>query len=253
MAEQTEVAARDAALALAMRVAALSQGSDHATELLDEPQRRALADLGMLGLVYRRKANSRRYYATPLAASLASDTQGASSAASAAATASASAAANSGVILETNFRVYAHMPPAFAARLLSLFMQVDYVLPNLVVGRLSRRTIQAADASGISVDDIVGYLTRNAHPLMRSQVPLLPETVVSQLHLWSAERRRVTATRVRLYDEFESHAQFDGAVRYARDAGVHVWDRRHADALCSSLAVHTSAHGLMKEYLRSQR
>ena len=66
-------------------------------------------------------------------------------------------------------------------------MRLEYVLPNLIVGSLTRDSIQAAVDHAISASEIIGFLERNAHPRMASQVPVLPETVVNQIHLWAKE------------------------------------------------------------------
>ena len=46
------------------------------------------------------------------------------------------------LILETNFRVYAYTSSALWARVLALFVRIEYILPDLIVGSITRETVQ---------------------------------------------------------------------------------------------------------------
>jgi len=116
--------------------------------------------------------------------------------------------------------------------------------------------VQSAVASGVSAECIVAYLERNAHPLMALQSPILPETVVNQIHLWAKERDRISAQRCKLYDNFDSFGDFDQAVTYAGEMGVLLWSKRNSDARqvrrCV-LAVAADGHAAMKSFLAAAR
>lgn len=138
-----------------------------------------------------------------------------------------------------------------SAQILQIFVRLEYVLPNLIVGSLTRDSIQAAVDHAISASEIIGFLERNAHPRMASQVPVLPETVVNQIHLWAKERSRLQFDAARLYEQFASLASFNEAEAYARDNGVLLWSRRGAESAQCAIAVKRDAGGIMKSFLRA--
>ena len=111
------------------------------------------------------------------------------------------------------------------------FVSLLYQLPDLVVAQITRESVQAAVDAGLPVARIVRFLEHNAHPLLRKQAPVLPETVVDQLMLWASERNRISFAPARLYDNcFDSFDRYSAAVRYARGAGILLWSRRHSSA-----------------------
>ena len=131
------------------------------------------------------------------------------------------------------------------------FVSLLYQLPDLVVAQITRESVQAAVDAGLPVARIVRFLEHNAHPLLRKQAPVLPETVVDQLMLWASERNRISFAPARLYDNcFDSFDRYSAAVRYARGAGILLWSRRHSStaSLCA-LAVHEDGHRQMKSFL----
>lgn len=69
-----------------------------------------LSDLLLFGIVYQRKENSRRFYPTPLASDLLSGASGQPSA----------LRLDGFLILETNFKLYAHTSSALWAQVRSL-------------------------------------------------------------------------------------------------------------------------------------
>lgn len=97
-------------------------------------------------------------------------------------------------------------------------------LPNVTVGVLTRDSIRTALRSGITADQIVGFLRMHAHPKMkRPGTPVLPPTVVDQIYLWEQERNRFTFSEGVLYSQFMSQSDFDTLRDYAQDLGVLVW------------------------------
>lgn len=95
------------------------------------------------------------------------------------------------LILETNYRTYAYTSNPLQIAVLNLFTTLRYRFPNLVVGAITRESIKAALANGITASQIVAYLSTHAHPQMRKQDPLLPPTVVDQIKLWELEKNRI--------------------------------------------------------------
>jgi transcription initiation factor TFIIH subunit 4 len=242
LAERGTPGTRHATLCFLMRLGILRPGRAHRMDdsSLDDAQRAALADMALLGLLYRPPDEPNLYYATALSQHLLSG--GARREAS---------ASDGFVILETNFRLYAYTDSPLWAQVLSIFTHVEYVLPNLLVGSLTRRSIQKAVDAHVSAAEIQAFLERNAHPRMASHVPVLPETVVNQVMLWAKERGRLQFASARLYEGFDTLVDFEAAEAYARDNGMLLWARKGEDGRRCALAVAAAAHVQMKKFLRS--
>lgn len=89
---------------------------------------------------------------------------------------------------------------------------------------LTRDSIRTALKSGITADQIVGFLRMHAHPKMiKPSCPILPPTVVDQIYLWEQERNRFTFSEGVLYSQFMSQSDFETLRDYAQDLGVLVW------------------------------
>ncbi len=95
--------------------------------------------------------------------------------------------------------------------------------PNVTVGVLTRDSIRTALRSGITADQIVGFLRMHAHPKMMTGGPVLPPTVVDQIYLWEQERNRFVFSEGVLYSNFISQSDFETLRDYAQDLGVLVW------------------------------
>ena len=46
---------------------------------------------------------------------------------------------------------------------------------------------------------------------------VMPETVISQLHLWARERHRLQLSDARVYDGFSTREEFDAVYKYEED------------------------------------
>ena len=150
--------------------------------------------MALLGLVYRPPTEPHLYYSTPLSQHLLSGTNASRAAAIAPPgtmdSVTVHPSAETGfIIIETNFRVYAHTNSPLWAQILRLFVRIEYLLPNLIVGSLTRESIQAAGEQGIPASEIISFLERNAHPRMANQSPVLPETAVNQVRVTLASLR----------------------------------------------------------------
>lgn len=159
-------AAHDSALSFVLRLAFLPTATNYPTGGLSTIERCALTDFAnFFGLAYQRSSNSRRFYATPFAELLlqqpgtlvAAGGGGAKGASMTAKSAGGtdgnavaggrSASASGFVIIETNFRVYAHSSSDLAARLLRTFCHLSYQLPGLIVASLTRQSVQVGSVS----------------------------------------------------------------------------------------------------------
>ena len=250
LAERGTPGTRDGTLCFLMRLGLLQLGQSYRMEdpSLDAAQRATLADMALLGLVYRPPDAPHLYYATHLSQHLLSGSAGATAAAAAAMTAAAGF-----IVLETNFRLYAYTASALWAQVLRLFMDIRYVLPNMVVGDLTRDSVLRAARMDVTAADISTFLERNAHPCMARLVPVMPENVLTVLQIWSKEPHRLTTTRVFVYESFATREEFDATRQYAKDTKAFVWERNDPEPSRCALAVKAVAHTEMKRFIRTSR
>eukprot|EP00897_Mesotaenium_endlicherianum_P003507 jgi/Mesen1/3184/ME000184S02243 len=153
------------------------------------------------------------------------------------------------IVVETNYRVYAYTASKLQRQILRLFVRVEYQLPNLVVGALTRESCNAALRSGITASQMIDYLRMHAHPQVAQRKPVVPETVTDQIRLWEKERNRVGLAPAFLYDDFPAQDVFDTVVQHARDLGVLLWH----DPDAKRLVVHQHAHDEMRNFIRRQQ
>ncbi|EIW83705.1 transcription factor Tfb2 [Coniophora puteana RWD-64-598 SS2] len=141
-------------------------GREYSTEPLSETQKAMLEDLRDYGLVWQRKASSKRFSPTRLATTLTSVSPSLPTAGGSRNPGSApgaSSVANSTgintndhgfIVLETNYRVYAYTDNPLQIAVLNLFITLKYRFPNLVVGMLTRESVRRALGNGISAEQI---------------------------------------------------------------------------------------------------
>ncbi|EXJ85748.1 hypothetical protein A1O1_06116 [Capronia coronata CBS 617.96] len=233
-------------------VSSLELGLAYSTAPLDETQQRCLSDLVSFGIVYQPLRDDGTpvdfFYPTRLATTLTSDSSTTLSAtnttigsslskSSSSSSQSSSGTAKGFIIVETNYRLYAYTSSPLQIALLSLFVNLRSRHPNLVTGKMSKSSVQRAIQAGITADQIISYLTSHAHPQMRRHaqaeqarnsdpnlvVPILPATILDQIHLWQLERDRMTTTPGFLLKDFPNHADYEAPCRYADEIGVLVW------------------------------
>jgi transcription initiation factor TFIIH subunit 4 len=197
-------------------------GKDYSREGMTQCQEELLQHLRMFGLVYQRKRSSRRYYPTKLAVNLVSGARHSLSSQTSTSLPSASPARGF-VVIETNFRVLAYTDSQLQIAILSLFCQLQYRFPNMVVGTVTRESIHQALINGIIAEQILSFLRLHAHSHMMVNSPIIPPTVTDQIRLWEMERNRLQFEEGVLYSEFMSASDFDKVKRYAEDLGVLSW------------------------------
>ncbi|KKY24439.1 putative tfiih and nucleotide excision repair factor 3 complexes subunit [Phaeomoniella chlamydospora] len=235
-------------LSFLFMVASLELGLAYSKQNLSQTRLSILSDLADFGIVYQ-KSSSAHFFPTRLAVTLTSDS--ASALASVSASLSSSlrpSSSNTGgkgfIIIETNYRVYAYTSSPLQIALLGLFVNLRSRHPNLVTGKMSKRSVQRAVQNGITADQIISYLSSHAHPQMRraavaaaasatnsatdhttssSHLSIIPGTIIDQINLWQLERDRMTATSGYLFKDFDTQAAFDGPCQYADSMGVLVW------------------------------
>ncbi|KAM0904077.1 hypothetical protein ACQ4PT_018244 [Festuca glaucescens] len=201
---------------------------------LTNVQRIAIRDLAELGLVKLQQGRKDSWFIpTKLATNLSSSL-------------SDSSASKEGiVVVETNFRLYAYSASRLHCEILRLFSRVEYQLPNLIVGAITKETLYGAFDNGITAEQIITFLQQNAHPRVIDKVPIVPENVTDLIRLWENDRNRVEM----VYEDFPSKDMFEQCCDYARDNGFLLWE----DAKKMRLIVRGEFHEEMQVFLRRQR
>ncbi|KAG9441031.1 hypothetical protein H6P81_016885 [Aristolochia fimbriata] len=205
---------------------------------LTEVQTSAVKDLADLGLVKLQQGRKESWFiptklATNLSVSL-SDT---------------SARKQGFVVIETNFRMYAYSSSKLHCEILRLFARVEYQLPNLIVGAITKESLYNAFENGITGEQIISFLQLNAHPRVAEKIPSVPENVTDQIRLWETDRNRVEMIPSHFYDDFPSKDVFEAACDYAREIGGFLWE----DSNKMRLIVRGEAHQDMRDFLRRQK
>jgi transcription initiation factor TFIIH subunit 4 len=130
------------------------------------------------------------------------------------------------IVLENNFRVYAYTQSLLHIRILSMFVRLEYRLPNLVVGTITRKSaLRALLHYGVSSARLLQYLRTNAHARLRLRSPVVPDAVSDQLRAWEAENIRLTTHDGVLFEQFPSREAHEYAVRVAQSRGVLIWSK----------------------------
>ncbi|ORZ36577.1 transcription factor Tfb2-domain-containing protein [Catenaria anguillulae PL171] len=186
-------------------LSSMELGASYSVESLTETQKAVLDDMCNMGIVYRRRKKSSRFYPTRLATTLTNGKM---------AIKQAEGEGQGFILLETNFRIYAYTTSDLQIAILKLFVNVSMRFPNFVIGVMNRDSVLSAVSKGITADQIISFLTTNAHPLMHTRAkshstPLLPVTVVDQLRLWEMETQRFSHAASRLIIGFPNATAFD--------------------------------------------
>lgn len=210
-------------------------GEAYNINTLTEFQRNTIKDLVDLGLVKLQQGRKESWFiptklATNLSMSL-SDT---------------SSRKQGFVVVETNFRLYAYSSSKLHCEILRLFSRVEYQLPNLIVGAITKESLYNAFENGITAEQIISFLQQNAHPRVAERTPAVPENVTDQIRLWETDLNRVETMPSHLYDEFPSRDVFEAACDFAREYGGLLWE----DSKKMRLVVKAEIHLHMREYLR---
>ncbi|EIM90946.1 transcription factor Tfb2 [Stereum hirsutum FP-91666 SS1] len=234
-----------------MELGRVRQFHDYSAESLSDTQKAMLEDLRDYGLIWQRKATSRRFSPTRLATTLTSSLPPLP-------TASGTGTSGTGqtqgfIILETNYRLYAYTDNPLQTAVLNLFVTMKSRFPNLVVGSITRDSVRKALSNGITADQIISYLTTYAHPQMRKNVsrcrsftPLLPVTVQDQIRLWELERNRLKSQEGFLYTAFASQADYEYVLTYAKQLDVVLWENPTKRCFFGTMEGHANIRGFIE-------
>ncbi|KAK1260257.1 hypothetical protein QJS04_geneDACA001909 [Acorus gramineus] len=213
-------------------------GEAYNLNTLTDIQRSVIKDLANLGLVKLQQGRKESWFiptklATNLSVSL-----------------SDSSARKQGfVVVETNFRMYSYSTSKLHCEILRLFSRIEYQLPNLIVGAITKESLYSAFENGINSDQIISFLQENAHPRVAERIPAVPENVTDQIRLWENDRNRVEMTLAHVYEDFPSKEVFEATCDFARDMGGLLWE----DTDKKRLVVRGEYHQDMKDFLRRQK
>lgn len=215
-------------LSFLFTLGSLELGVSYSTSNLTATQLHMLDDLADFGVIYRRSKTSSRYYPTRLATTLTSDSPALKNSSLTSTTTTTTTSTTPGsnpsqpsetekgyIIVETNYRIYAYTSSPLLISILSLFANLKTRYPNMLTATLTKNSIQSAIAAGITANQIIEYLTTQAHPVLRKQRPVLPPTVVDQVRLWQLEGERMTATPGYLIRDMGSREEYDKAVTHS--------------------------------------
>ncbi|KAJ3134019.1 RNA polymerase II transcription factor B 52 kDa subunit [Geranomyces variabilis] len=217
------------------QIGSLELGQAYSVEPLTDTQRRVMEDLKYFGIFYQRTKKSRKFYPTRMATSLTSGSM----------VSSRKPEDSQGyIIVETNFRMYAYTDSPLQIAILSLFVSLQARFQNMVTGLITRDAIREALTKGITSDQIITYLTAHAHPELKKQSPILPQTVIDQIRLWEMERNRLRLSGAWLYSDFTDLHEFTQIVNYAEPLGAVLWKNEKR----RTLAVTEEGHENVKSF-----
>ncbi|KAJ6999795.1 general transcription and DNA repair factor IIH subunit TFB2 [Populus alba x Populus x berolinensis] len=213
-------------------------GEAYNINTLTEIQRNTIKDLAELGLVKLQQGRKESWFIpTKLATNLSVSLTDSSS------------RKQGYVVVETNFRLYAYSSSKLHCEILRLFSKIEYQLPNLIVGAITKESLYTAFENGITSDQIISFLQQNAHPRVAERLPSVPENVTDQIRLWEADLNRVEITPSHFYDEFPSRDTFEAACDFAREWNGLLWE----DSKKMRVVVKAEIHMNMREFLRGQK
>ncbi|TDH73745.1 hypothetical protein CCR75_003835 [Bremia lactucae] len=243
-------------------------GGYYAVADLTQTQRLLLGDFIDFGLLYRKHPNSDRFFTTSLAVNLIFGGSTGQKRSHVSLTSSfanvragkKSQVANSRqttittngaqllVVVETNFKIYAYTSSTLHVAMLSVFVDIVARLPNLAIGFITRESLRSALIHGISAQQIYEFLTKHAHPKMRSNTPMIPENIADQIYLWERERNRVQFMEGILFDGFNSKEDYESVYSYAKDLNVLTW----SDSIHFRLSVASSGIESVRHFIQTQ-
>ncbi|GLG94312.1 hypothetical protein R5R35_013875 [Gryllus longicercus] len=216
-----------------------TMGKDYSTEGMSEHLLVFLQHLREFGLVYQRKRKAGRFYPTRLALNIASGHN----------KSHMNMHREGYIVVETNYRVYAYTDSNLQVALMGLFCEMLYRFPNLSVGILTRDSVRQALRSGITAEQIVGFLHMHAHPRMvMAGPPTLPPTIIDQIKLWENERNRFVFSEGVLYSQFLSQADFEALHEFAQESGLLVWSNAQRRTMVVTRAGHDDVKRFWKRY-----
>ena len=172
-----------------------------------------------IGLLYRYNSKSKRYYIPSIMIGLLTDSHSSFSSKTPGKPLGQHAPAPLSerfLTVETNFRIYASTTLDLHIVLLSYFLKLEYRLPGLVVGLLTRESVCEAFKDGLQASQIIEFL--------RNHSKSIPNNVEDQLNLWERERNRISESDGILLEEFADPRVFRDTLSKAHECGAYLWN-----------------------------
>lgn len=247
----------------------LELGKSYSVSKLSDTQISMVADLKEYGLLYQLSDLPDRFYPTRLATTLTSESASLKKPNVAMDQVletyhdneeenAATSDINQGIILETNYKIYAYVTSPLEIAILNLFVDLKARFPNMIYGLITRESIRNALLNGITADQIIKFLETHAHAQMKMMgkqklekklefdanndintagggpylnesgqaqhhLEVLPPTVVDQIRLWQLELDRIQTFEGYLFKDFKSPAEYEVLRNYASEIGVLLW------------------------------
>ena len=236
---------REDILALILTLSHCSSDRPYPMEAATPLQRQMLFELSHFGIIHLPSLQSNVFYPTKLATSLL--TQGLSGETDIDTSRRLSSERHISVIAETNFQVLAYVTSELYLAILRIFVEINILLPNAILGRITRAKSKEAFNRGITSSQIMHFLTAHAHPKVKDRVDVVPANVRAQLLLWEKERERVNLTEAVLIDfaarGYAGATQFPTMLNHAKTLAVCLW----VDEKALKLAVTEEGYSKLEE------
>lgn len=125
------------------------------------------------------------------------------------------------ILVQSNFKVYVYTANALQLSVLSHICELQARTPNLVIGVLTRASIQTAFKSGITAEQIIRFFESKSQRdgSCMKRMMKVPENVKRQLKMWEAERNRLELINAILFKRWDTDFMpelFKRTVRWAQ-------------------------------------
>ena len=176
------------------------EGKDYSKKETDK----GLVDILVeIGLLYRYNSKSKRYYVPKIMIGLITDSP------------KPVPLTEKFLTVETNFRIYAYTELDLHIVLLSYFLKMEYRLPGMVVGIITRDSVCDALKDGLQASQIIDFLKNHSNSV--------PVNVEDQLNLWEKERNRISEYDGILIEDFADLKVFRDTLSKAHECGAYLW------------------------------
>jgi len=226
-------------LSFILQLGFCSLGVDYVCDNDDSEMVQVIQHFRELGLVFKRKGTSKRFYPTRLALSI-SICGGKTT---------TSTSQDEFIIVETNYRIYAYTDSDLHYSIISLFSDVMYRFPQMIVAQMTRDSVMRSAEYGITAKQMLHYLNASCHPSCKKNLHPIPQVVSDNVHLWCEERNRMKFNEGTLYNQFLTQDDFEILRDYAKEMGVLIWENEEK----RFMVVTTDSHDDIKRYYKSLR
>ncbi|KAK1347708.1 subunit 2 of RNA polymerase II transcription factor B [Hamiltosporidium tvaerminnensis] len=148
---------------------------------------------------------------------------------------------NTFLIIETNFKLYAYTNDRYQISLISLFSNIEIILPGLVVGIITEESLSVAFDKGITAQQITHFLQSNAKNNYFS------ETVKEQIFIWETKKERITSVDSYLYSGFLNLSDFQKVLNFCKQRNYLIEMDENKRLIVGKLDGHADIKNFIKE------